>query len=221
MIHDDELPRFKEVLRQVMKVRNFEELRKDVLPYVREVRVGGGRKFVESMFSKKFWSIFLNKEENADMKKLWESLPFLNGKVSQKKKSAVEKAKKSVMSSPQASETEAGSENLKPEEDLLIELSTFNDELGRRLLFEDDKFEMNDDQVHDFINQFDNNEPHYSVDGFLFDTEAMSSSTTLNSAEDKQMYTEDKPQDNFVESFWSAWNQRLTNYSDNNNDDFL
>lgn len=196
-----------------MKVRNFDELRKDILHFVREIRVGAGRKFVDSMFSKKFWSTFLNKEENADMKEIWENLPCLNGKIVPKKK--VSENKKFVENSSRNSEAET--------EGSVVNLEQREEE---DVWFEDEKDDMDEAKVHEFIVKFvENNLENSEEEDFMLSAETNFTETALdNTQESKQkMDTEEKPdekpEEEFTENFMCAWNERSLaepNESDSN-----
>lgn len=196
MIPDEEMPKFKATLKACMKMRNFNLLRKDILPVIKQIRETSARKFDETMFSKKFWSTFLNKEENKDIKDIWVSLPQT------KVKSAVSQNRvKNVIVKEALSPNTCESENEKsPSSDdaLFDKLSFALKQEQKTSIWEDETHSL-----HDYINTFDENEPQYSVERFMADTEDILSE---NTPDRKPMETEDNH--NFLGEFWSEWNQR-------------
>lgn len=87
LVRDEELPEFKAVLKNIiqqlhtMRTRSFEYLRQQVIPVMEEIHKKSGiRKTKNNMFSKRFWHSFLHKEENEDLKTLWEGIPKKNAK---------------------------------------------------------------------------------------------------------------------------------------------
>ena len=206
LIHDDELPRFKEVLREFMKVRNFEQLRKDVLPFVKEIRMKSSRKFVDSMFSKKFWSTFLNKEENRDIKTIWESLPSINGKIIPKK-SVKEIDHQNVEEENSSYTCESENEQVQVEEDLLNDFSMPAERTQGGFWIEDEKMDRRDIQIDDDgINQIDYGE----LQKFFISTEEtnMPLEMAFRCSQDIQICTQEKSKQDFIDDFWSDWNKR-------------
>jgi len=62
------------VIRNKMKTKCFEELRKNVVPKIQEMFKRNERKFSNQVFQKHFWSYFLNNPENDCLKKAWKLL---------------------------------------------------------------------------------------------------------------------------------------------------
>lgn len=87
LVRDEELPEFKEILKKIIRelhkkrTRSFEWLRSQVIPVMEEIhKKSKTRKTKNNMFSKRFWHSFLHKEENYDLKLLWEEIPKKNAK---------------------------------------------------------------------------------------------------------------------------------------------
>lgn len=202
MIPDEEMPRFKATLKNCMRMRNFNILRKDILPVIKEIREVSSRKFDETMFSKKFWSTFLNKEENKDIKDIWVSLPQT------KIKSALSqnRVKNQRMEKDALSPNTCASENEKSpsDENILFDKLSFSLKQEQSLFWADQKHQ--EAQLDDYLNQFDENEPQYSVERFLADTEdIMSQTSKTNSDYNKPIM---QVEDTFLGEFWCEWNQR-------------
>ena len=76
LIPHEFLSYFKEIALNFIKQlesRNLEQLRKKILPYVKEIREGNNLKFNDNMLKKHKWSTFLH--ENPDVKLEWDNLP--------------------------------------------------------------------------------------------------------------------------------------------------
>lgn len=212
LIHDDELPRFKEVLKQVMKVRNFEQLRKEVLPYVKEIRMKSCKKFVDSMFSKKFWSTFLNKEENRDIKNVWESLPSLNGKIlpkkSAKKIDQDDDDEEEVEEENYSYTCESENEQFQCEEEFMKNEYVVPPERQTQGGFwvEDEKSDRKDTLTDDGMDQID----YGGLQSFFINTEevSMPAEMAFRCSQDQQINTNERSKQEFLDDFWNDWQKR-------------
>ena len=191
LIQADEMPKFKQALIEVMKVRNFNQLRKDILPVIEDIRKQSFKRFDDTMFSKKFWSTFLNKEENKDIKDIWVSLPQKKNKC------------KKVTNTADPYDSEV--EKMQMEDPLLNKLSLALKQEQRRFWSEEEKDASKEAELQAYISNFDESEPQYPVERVLADTEGFMTETSASS-HNKHIWAEDK--EKFIGEFWVQWNQR-------------
>lgn len=200
LINKNQLKSFKETLRKVMKVQQFDQLRKDVLPFIKELRAQSDRKFDQGMFSKKYWSNFLKKEENQDIKDLWESLPLDNEETisirSMKKGKGFSRANKGK-----------GKESLKRRKDLTEELSVLSEEDEENNFSEERRDSVNTAEICHFMDEFHDNDWQVPLQKHMLAMEEIFSEEFMSSP-DKTVCTSEGSENDFLKSFWNEWNGR-------------